>query len=566
VGRKPPRPAEHRPTWPEPTSPDAIGHATAQNGAFAPPSATPSRRRVRRAGTRGSRPSTQGSNADLGLALFTASTALHCARLDLLGGDIATAEEELGRAYDALASSPEADRLPPTAEPLAELLRGREAGEIPRAADGHPASDAVEPQAYWPAVRRSALDWREQADAAERRARDALELARIGAAFMRLSDWQARNASRDGERPASAERAWPARRAVGPAPDPAREGVLREILANEALSDGCARELALELLDLPEELWAAKARSTRERQLPAEPASPASQAGCDRKLAQAGDRPGRSGIGHTRPVADDEAPYDDEEESRPPPPSEEGGGLPDLRARVPAAIRDVAFPSAGRGYERRAVDSYVNQVNRLIAELEVGRSPQAAVRHALERVGEQTKGLLQQARETAEEMTASAREEADEQLARAKAEAEETTTAARAAEARTEEIVAKAKSDAAATLAGAKAEADDIIARAQAEAEDVLARSRAEAAERLQRLEEEIAAAREQAEARMHELHAETEAVWKERHDLLDEIHAMGTRLLEVASMAAARVSPAEASEEATPEAAPAAEAESAQA
>jgi hypothetical protein len=48
----------------------------------------------------------------------------------------------------------------------------------------------------------------------------------------------------------------------------------------------------------------------------------------------------------------------------------------------------------------------------------------------------------------------------------------------------------------------------------------------------------------------MQELHAETEAVWKERHELLDEIHVMGTRLLEVASTAAARVSPAEASEQ----------------
>jgi hypothetical protein len=44
----------------------------------------------------------------------------------------------------------------------------------------------------------------------------------------------------------------------------------------------------------------------------------------------------------------------------------------------------------------------------------------------------------------------------------------------------------------------------------------------------------------------MRELHAETEAVWNERHELLDEIHGMGTRLLEVASGAAARVSPRE--------------------
>src|SRR6266496_5790229 len=123
------------------------------------------------------------------------------------------------------------------------------------------------------------------------------------------------------------------------------------------------------------------------------------------------DRSGDVGEWHTRRVVDDEAPHEGEHERRPVPPPEEGGGFAELRAHVPAAIRDVSFPTAGRGYERRAVDSYVNQVNRLIAELEVGRSPQTAVRHALDRVGEQTKALLQQARETAEEITASAREE-----------------------------------------------------------------------------------------------------------------------------------------------------------
>jgi hypothetical protein len=71
-----------------------------------------------------------------------------------------------------------------------------------------------------------------------------------------------------------------------------------------------------------------------------------------------------------------------------PAPAEEGSSG-ELPARVPAAIRDVSFPT-GRGYERQAVDAYVNQVNRLIAELEVSRSPQAAVRHALDRVGQPT--------------------------------------------------------------------------------------------------------------------------------------------------------------------------------
>lgn len=62
----------------------------------------------------------------------------------------------------------------------------------------------------------------------------------------------------------------------------------------------------------------------------------------------------------------------------------------------------------------------------------------------------------------------------------------------------------------------------------------------------MQRLEEELAASRDQGEARMLELHAETEALWKERRELLDEIHGMGTRLLEIASGAAAPLSPRE--------------------
>ena len=270
-------------------------------------------------------------------------------------------------------------------------------------------------------------------------------------------------------------------------------------------------------------------------------------------------------IGHTRRVPADEAPHEGEDESKPLPPLQEGSGLIELRARVPAAVRDVSFPTAARGYERRAVDSYVNQVNRMIAELEVGRSPEAAVRHALDRVGEQTKGLLQQARQTAEDITGSAREEADEAVTHARAEADEIMASARTAEAEAQEIVARAKDDAGKIIAAAREEAGDVIARARADGEEVLARSRAEAEERLGRLEDEIAAARAQSEARMQELHAETEAVWKERQELLDEIHVMGTRLLEVAGRAAARVSSAEAPQDATPNDASAANSESAQ-
>jgi hypothetical protein len=67
------------------------------------------------------------------------------------------------------------------------------------------------------------------------------------------------------------------------------------------------------------------------------------------------------------------------------------------------------FPVALRGYDRVAVDAYVKQTSRLVAELQATRSPEAAVRRALERVGEQISGILQRAHETAEEITAQSR-------------------------------------------------------------------------------------------------------------------------------------------------------------
>src|SRR6478736_4719291 len=112
--------------------------------------------------------------------------------------------------------------------------------------------------------------------------------------------------------------------------------------------------------------------------------------------------------------------------------SEEAQTLPfgALLSQVPEDIRDVSFATAVRGYDRREVDAYVERVNRIIAELEVSRSPQSAVKHALDRVGEQTSGVLQRAREVAEELTATAMAEADHVTRRAKVEAEEAVESA----------------------------------------------------------------------------------------------------------------------------------------
>ena len=91
------------------------------------------------------------------------------------------------------------------------------------------------------------------------------------------------------------------------------------------------------------------------------------------------------------------------------------------------------FPVALRGYDRLAVDAYVQQTSQLVAELQATRSPEAAVRRALERVGEQISGILQRAHETAEQITAQSRREAEDRLEVARREAAQIARRRRAA-------------------------------------------------------------------------------------------------------------------------------------
>jgi DivIVA domain-containing protein len=97
-----------------------------------------------------------------------------------------------------------------------------------------------------------------------------------------------------------------------------------------------------------------------------------------------------------------------------------------------ASVRDVSFPVALRGYDRDAVDAYVRDVNRIIAELQVGRSPQSAIRHALDQVSEETRGILERAHETADEITSRSRAQADDRLQWAEREAREAIAGATA--------------------------------------------------------------------------------------------------------------------------------------
>jgi DivIVA domain-containing protein len=190
--------------------------------------------------------------------------------------------------------------------------------------------------------------------------------------------------------------------------------------------------------------------------------------------------------------------------------------------RVPLEVRSVAFPVAGRGYNRRAVDAYVTRVNRVIAELEATRSPESAVERALERTELQRSRILEEARTTAVEIIGAAEREAEEMTSAAKAEAVSIVVNASDAADRT------------------KAEADEHVTMARKEAHRILADASTEAADRLQRARKEIEALRKETEAWMRALRIDTNAIWGERLDLLEDLREIAARLQKAASHSAA--------------------------
>lgn len=195
------------------------------------------------------------------------------------------------------------------------------------------------------------------------------------------------------------------------------------------------------------------------------------------------------------------------------------------QAHVPAEIRNVSFPVAVRGYDRDAVEAYARRVNRVIAELEVTRSPQAAVRHAVERVGEQTKQILEEARDSAEKINSTAQGEADEIVAEAKAKAADLV------------VAASTEAD------RIRAESEELVARSQAEAQRLVAEAEEQAAEHKRQVDQEVAKLQAEAEARRTGVESDTARVWERRRELLGDIDRMAAELHSAASDAAARLS-----------------------
>jgi DivIVA domain-containing protein len=184
-----------------------------------------------------------------------------------------------------------------------------------------------------------------------------------------------------------------------------------------------------------------------------------------------------------------------------------------LSRHVPADIRDVSFHTSVRGYERREVDRYVQRVNTVIAELEIAGSPAAAVRHALDRVGEQTSGILQQARETADAIIETARTEGEEAM-------ERTAVQSR-------EIVESARAEAAAIVADAGKEAHDLVKQGERE----LAEARRHAGQVRAEADAVLTEARSRANELVGKAERETEALLEERRRVVEEVHALASRL-----------------------------------
>ena len=247
------------------------------------------------------------------------------------------------------------------------------------------------------------------------------------------------------------------------------------------------------------------------------------------------------------------------EAGRPAPRFASGRGIRD-RDRTLMRLREVEFPVAMRGYERAAVDRYVTEVNRVIAELEMTSSPEAAVQHALDEVSEETRELLGRAYQTAEEITANSRSKADDRLQQAEHEAQEMRVAAVSEAEQTREaavretqqlraVTAREVSELRASTQREAAELRETTTRQVAELREAAAREAQQLRASAQREADELRAsagreaeeAREAVELRTRELARSAEHIWRERRRLLEDMRAVADQPEAIGHTEAAR-------------------------
>ncbi len=88
-------------------------------------------------------------------------------------------------------------------------------------------------------------------------------------------------------------------------------------------------------------------------------------------------------------------------------------------------VRDAQFPTAMRGYDRVAVDTWCQEIADLVERLEEQPPRDTAVKRALDEVGQETTAILQRAHEAAEEITSRSRSQAEARLERAERETDD---------------------------------------------------------------------------------------------------------------------------------------------
>jgi DivIVA domain-containing protein len=190
------------------------------------------------------------------------------------------------------------------------------------------------------------------------------------------------------------------------------------------------------------------------------------------------------------------------------------------RARMLQDARNIDFPAALRGYDRSSVDRYVEEVTRLIAELEISSSPESAVRHALEEVSEETRDLLQRAHQTADEITVRSRARATERLEEAEREAAELRQEVQREVANLREA---ADRDVAKLRQAATDDAEKLRMTAARDAEEARAAARREADQVM-----------DAAESRAQELSHSAETIWRDRRRLIEDVKAVGEQLVSI--------------------------------
>ena len=167
------------------------------------------------------------------------------------------------------------------------------------------------------------------------------------------------------------------------------------------------------------------------------------------------------------------------------------------------AVSEPHFRQRLWGYDRVQVDAFVERTASRFSALQTASVPDSAVKEKIDRVTDETNGVLQRAYEIAREVTARAERDA--------------------------EVLTRSSQE----------EAQQLTARAQQEADALTARSQQEAAQRREAAESEAASIVRDAEARANALDAEITALEQERDNLLDEIEGISQRLHAVVSHAA---------------------------